>query len=942
MKTIYNVALDAFGAECIAKYGRLASDIADPRKEASIQVWAGGGEPPKESSYWGERYPQWDAELTLPVTPRQYGGPELDLDRNGYANALADQMRGEVTKKAFRRLLRELPGEMFGKDVTPQPYFVFSGSLANPTTSCLVLAMMQNLAWMRSIGNLVPGTTCYYVLSTGLESASITENEELYRALVAQGLHDIAKFLATSEPLTDYASPVYLTGDRPIANVPSDRSEQIALGSMAVLGVTRSIVAGHIAPTRTQIDPFRFSVDAGGGVESGNKAYDATRPFGILGGYLVHCPVYRTTRLLAARVCEESMGALSGQGEIRNVKDAAALDRPEVIETLLERLESDTIAEIWEKVAEDRKIEWEAKRPKQVRREWFDMALVREAFRPLFDSGSWQRIVDLYGENRLRRIPLEDWNGALNELEEIIEDGVIPRRQRKVALVGGQILETLLEGIQDGIAKVFAQAFEDPVGRVPHRVAQALIGKVYSSLRDQQTEFERQQLIIRRGTQLKSPHRKTLERLRKALTTALSAVPSPAAVLLRLVPTILIGPVLVVLLPFDLALANPPLQRIIIGLGAGLIAGAILYQRQVEMIRRRLLASFREWQQALKTVLSEEDELLRDSTYAELLEVMIKTVEWLFSGHGEPPDMPNRYMTILRRNRRKVKVEADPDLLSIQDVLARSEAHLVASRDSYLELKKAFLLEYQVSKLETILPHISTADRGALDREYAKLFPRDVDPASTGAVDDFLRNVHAAWESEESAEQRVMPYRGDEDNPARPIWRRSFEMPGGEELLDTDRRAGSSAFSFMHAVQAFIHKLLGESIELPARLREYLDSAGKEFIQETPLGEKYTHLCEPSMPVETNEDFVSYVVGAGDEDVLALNLHAQNGLGAGRVSAHLQIARNITADEAISYPNPDSPSTPLGRAWKAFQQGKWSQPALASVEMKRVDNGEPD
>lgn len=938
MKIIYNVALDEYGAECIAKYGRLASDIADPHEEASLQIWAGEGDLPQEISYWGERYPQWDAEIPISIRSGDHGGPGLDLDRSAYANALANHMRGEVIKTALRRLLRELPGEMFGRDMAPRPYFIFSGSLANPATSCLVVALMQSLAWMRAIGSLHSGNTCYYVLATGLESGSTTTDEEIHRALVAQGLHDVAAFLARSEPVADFASPVYLTGDRPIASVPPERSEQVALGAMAILGISRSVVANHQPPTRNHVDPFRFSVDADRRVELGNRTYDNTRPYGILGGYLVHCPVYRTTRLLAARVCEESLEALSGQGQVSNVKEAAALDRPPAIDALLERLESELIAEIWEKVATERKIPWDGKRRRQTRHEWFDTALVREVFKPLFDSGSWRRILSLYGESRLRSIPLEDWNGALTELEEVIEDGVIPRRQRVVAIVSGKILETLLEGLQGGLSRVLGLTFEDPVGRTPHRVAQALIGKVYSSLKRQQTEFEREQLIVRRGKQLKSPHRKVLGRLRRELSDALSAVPSPAAVLIRLVPTVLLGPVILLLLPFDLKLADPTLQRLVIGLGVGLLAGLVLYHRQVDMIRRRLLARFREWQAALQKVLSDEDQLLHDSTYAELLDVMIQTVEWVFNGHGEPPAVPNRFQTILRRHRRKAQAEEDPDLLQLQDVLARGEKHVSAAHQSFASLKRAFLEEYQASKLETILPHVSTSDQATLDREYAKLFPRGSDIAASGVLDDFLRNVHSAWEGKGSADSRMMPYRGDDDDPTRPIWRRAFSMPTGEELLDPERRQGSSAFCFMRAIQAFTRELLGETIELPARLREYLGARGKESIQETALGEKFTHLCEPSMPIDTREDFVSYVVGAGDEDLLALNLHAQNNLGASRVSAHLQIACNITADEVISYPNPDSPSTPLGRAWKAFKQEKWEHRALAPIEMESNDD----
>jgi hypothetical protein len=171
----------------------------------------------------------------------------------------------------------------------------------------------------------------------------------------------------------------------------------------------------------------------------------------------------------------------------------------------------------------------------------------------------------------------------------------------------------------------------------------------------------------------------------------------------------------------------------------------------------------------------------------------------------------------------------------------------------------------------------------------------------------------------------------DKDAPA---WRRSFDFPSAEQLMEPELRLNSSGFRFLDTLRAYICAWFRDGFSLPSRIAEYLHASGCRSISGTPLYQWQASLSVPSVSV-AGGSAAAYVMSSGIDDALALNHNWPNTMGQGRLSAYVQVQLFLPAAEIIFYPNERMPTTPLGRAWQAYQARPWPGRAFQTVTMPR-------
>ena len=243
MKIFVHIAVDHYGAECLAKLKDVLSDLAAADRERHLYVWGGCGKAPKIESYWSVRYPAWDDIIELPYKDETHGPPELTLDRSLLAKSIKDAFWGGPIGEKFVELCSSWPYKTLGPNQPYQSVVTLSGSLGDPAGSSVLLGFLSGLAGLRVRGIFNCNVFC--VVGIGAASGTLDRDkgkDDRIRVLAARGLLDLQAFLTKSSKYPEWAFPVYLVGERQIADVDSDRRSQMAMGGLALLSITRSII----------------------------------------------------------------------------------------------------------------------------------------------------------------------------------------------------------------------------------------------------------------------------------------------------------------------------------------------------------------------------------------------------------------------------------------------------------------------------------------------------------------------------------------------------------------------------------------------------------------------------------------------------------------------------------------------------------------------------
>jgi len=907
-----HIALDSFGAEALGRAAGWLRRIADPAAEHHIYVWAGSGDAPADNDYWADRYPVWDDYLKVPTVSTS----GLDVDRRSVASSTYESLLDDEGIRKFAELTHNWPDRRLGKDHAARPVLIYCVSLLDPVGSSLLLGHLAALGDRRKVGALLYRS--HVVAGVGLRSGPALGREEELRALGAQVLLDLEGIFKT-RAAADIAAPVYLVGEKPIDDAESDRAAQISLAGMGIVALTRGS-DGH-AP-----NPFEFFIDGAGQPQWAGAPYTPDRPFAAIGGYTAWCPVDRLARLLSARLAATCFEALAGQQSVSTLDLAAKIDLPPNITAFLDALDTNTVRRVWEGVVEPERVPWD-NRTTPPPSGCYDLERVRALYGTIFADKEWQRTMRVYGESRLDT-PLDAWESEFDELEELIEHGVVPRRKQRVDLITRRILQSFLRSVEAGISEIFDHTFLPPVQTVPHWCAQAYLGRLRRSLLAKQEEVEHETAHDHAIREDPAALRRNVAAIRDQLRKALEAVPSPLAVMLRAAPLFVLGEALFYVCPFDLGWLNSPLMRLVAGAITGGAAMLALFIHQVEGIRSRLLNGAILWLKQYQAVLDLEDEILRHRSYASLLDSMLACLDWLFDGKEDQPPLPHIFEPILKSSREPELDTVPADQLSPQEPLSRFQRYLTAAAGRYRALEQRFLEDFQSSRLETALPEISVLHREVLQSEFASLVgvAQQVDPRP--AALDLTSEMRQWLDTRRNERVWMLPFAGGPDKIAE-LWRRSFLVPGGDELLRPDARLGSSGFQFLSTLQRHLEERFASCFDLTRRVTDYV-SQQNQALALTDLYHRYTSRATTSVPVDGQS--ATHLSAAGPSDPLALNLHYQNSLGAGCISMYLQVSQHIPALQAVSYPDDHDPLTPMGRAWKTHQATPFAGAAFRPVD----------
>ncbi len=919
MKLFVHVAVDMFGAECLGKLSSLLEELELPNTEKHRFVWAGGGAPPSGTDFWDEQYPLWADSLAVPYDAARHGSG-FETDRDALANEVAQWLSQESAGRSLRLFFVDWPRLEFGNNVPVQSTVLVAGSLADPLGSAIALGFVAGLGQLRAIGSFAAST--HLILGIGVESSSIQNLDRQVRALAARGLLDVQHFLETATNRSQ--APVWIVGEEKIATASSSRTAQTTIAAALGLAITRSTVSGDSGDTgaSTAVNPFLFRMDLDGKLVAGG-GFQAQQPVGAAGAYIVHCKGRKLARLLASRVCSEAFAILGRQELYNSIQDCAKLQVPKAIASYLDALDALAIERVWRAAFEREQIPWKVEQAPPVRVPWFELGRLQLLFEPIFESRDWERVIDLYGRSRLSSIPLQDWPGALNDLTEAIEHGVLAARRRRIVAISRHLLVDFLGALNQSVGEVFACAFEEPVHAEPHRVAQALLGRVWTSLGNEESERHRRELITSDAEAEEASARRRADVARDTLEQTLLDVPSPAAVFIRLLPAFLLPVAAAVVAPIDLGLINGLLMRVALGSSVGLMVSYGLFYRHAASTGRRLFGLYTDWLASYRAALDAQDLVLRKRTYGDVLNRMVQCVEWLFSGPNDVAPIPETDDVMLKHQSRP-PLPLARDAVRPQEVLSSPKDRLSEAARRFAEIGIHLQSEFQASLVETILPEILPGSSSLLDTEYARLFGRfdGIDPVDR--LSALLPRI-AERRQHLGLDNALLPFRvltTDSPESSSPIWTRHFALPTPTELLDASVRLESSGYTFLETVAEYLFDEYVNRLDLVARLQEYQVLHHSATMDGTQLMSRYANLSAPSVSGSNGRRF-SYGIAAGPDDPLALACNNVNAHGSGRVSAHVQVVKGLTADSIIFYPNQANPLLPLGLAWKA----EMSQPS---------------
>jgi hypothetical protein len=920
----HHLALDLFGAECLGRLDGFLKDIAEPDLELHRFLWAGPGPAPSEKSFWNTAYPVWDETLVLQEVPEGSVEPGK-VDSGRIASGIAST---EGLGARIRELVGSLPRELVGANLEHRVHLVIVGSLADPDSSARLDGLLEGLSALRRIGTYTEPASVFlgigYLAGQG-SMASPPEPEEALRVLAGRNLEALARRFAASADVHTIAVPVHVSGEEPIGSSNPDRPTQVAVASLGILARARRIIAEGDAGDFGR-DPLDFGVRGDHKVLNGSREWDPARPFTGFGAYAVHCPGHRLLRLLGAQACADLLGELARQTGFGTLKECRRVDVPEAKARFVKEVVGQIVHGTWSDASNTSRIPWKPDPNKPVA--LFPLSFIKLLFEPIFGDRSWIRVVDAYGEERLRRIPIEDWGGAILELETVVEHGVVRRRDEQIALVQRRVLMAFLASLDKGMDEVFSRTFREPVDSEPHRIAQVLLGTLDSDLEEERIQLEKHALISPHRRGIDDIGRESVERAKNSLQEALSAVPSPVAVFLRFVPILAATVGAALGLPVDLGPFDTPMYRLLGGLGLGVLVNGILFIGFVSQIRSRILKVFRQWFEQYKLMLEREDDIRRENAYSDLLQQMTDLLKWYFEGTSEKPPMP-----IAPPNRDEwddAEGVQSEDILSRQEVLQRFQGQLLTARQSFQDLAIHLKATFQPSGVETVLPEISPNDDQVFDEEYRKLLGFDKNEARTkpdpGPFRDALVRLGrslGSWSLKHTAIEEgrcdvhpfsVVTHGSDGLQPGQ-AWRRRFNLPDGEALLDAEIRKESSGFGFLETMVRYLRAHSKDTFSLGPRLAEYLERQNDTVIGRTPLYSRMINRCAATVP-QSGEAFV-VAVPHGPDDPLADKVAPGGRDGRERLSMRATLRTGMSAEDIIYYPNSDAPSNKIGLAMRA-------------------------
>ncbi len=583
-------ALDPFGAEVLARVFALDGSL---REESTIAWhWLGGDTCPPVGVPWsaGRDSPGF------PIRPPSWQRISQDYDRAarfGEAKDLASIAFGKHNRKVQKTAATE-------QDAVT--WVLFVGSLANPDSAILAQASFSSLAENPALWQ---GWRMAGVWALARSTCDLDLEEDLCDASTATSLDDFQEILqraAASQPDVWYPLfPQFLVGAGPnLVDPPPSRPDSSVQCAMAVLGVL------HRQLREPNVDSlFFFRHESDRTAKWARQRFDPSRPFGLFGAAIVSQRRELLIECIAGVMLRKMLEELARQPEPgtqgRPLSDS---DDPPALEAYINGLVSDALRSVTSHLARNG-----CNRDTPVDGLFSPEILVHLLGWEKKISIWKSRIEEVFGWPAIVRLPLEDWDQTLQELEAVTLRFFKTDMEREES----SLLHNLENGLRSAITETLDKICDDALYEVnspapwkPHLLARRFLERLLQRLKEQNANVSAD--LVRERREL--PDDKTMaefeplrHRLARRLKKKVRAIPSPVAVLCRLA-AMATGCFLVfqcIDFPYYAAQSDGFVfhAKWIKGLVAAILMGGYLVFRARVVVPRQLRKAYKNWQRHL-------------------------------------------------------------------------------------------------------------------------------------------------------------------------------------------------------------------------------------------------------------------------------------------------------------------------------------------------------
>lgn len=892
------VALDEFGAAVLGRLNYLAHEL-DGREAMRhcLQFWGGRAARPGPDGYWSAQLEGWTCD-----------------------DAKDEPAAGGMSSRGLEAIFRKIESDI-GRARVERIQFVLLGHLASPQLAEDVVGWLGHQHLRRAEGAEVMLTRDYCILGAGVDPRDpppIPHTEA--RARSAEGILRLqehvegqlepadpcAIYVVTDQVLSDHSldsESLIWTAALLLHVLTQDAAAKSRLGDESGFSAPEGLAAvgrrgGHDAvpsePDLFDLEPRAMEAARWG---PAGAAWDRQRPFAIPRLAALLHPAKNLHRVLALRFMDHVMCTFAAADPDDAADPEGWSDDAALLRRLDEIMVSHTRTEVGRR-----------KLPVDTVHAVWDHGTVATLVGHIMRD-QWPRVTAFFGKERLTRLPLEDWEEAIEDLLAFIDQGVLRRRRAALKDFGVQLLAIFDGCLEKAFNHVGLEPWRAPCHFAPRRACRALVCELRRRVEESLTAAKREWLVAPHHDSQEIEYlKKQANENKQALLGMLKDIPSPLAVWLRVGMITCAATLVMLALPFSLGPLDGPLLRAAGGLlAAGLATWGILARAQ--RARRFLLEQYDRWVESYQRAQDAQDEHLAHEAVTAALQLQLDYCTWMLDREGEEPFTPRT-----------------------PGGYERAEGESPQGEGTIASTRKEFLRSFSVAMdraQQRVRACLESTRRCLRDAQAVKAVPPPTELVD-GFLDGLLRDagllgegegparvVHgletiAAWEIQEHAsghdhELSWLPFtpRNGQNR-----WALACEMPPDESLLDPVARRASEAFALLSMVERYlagyqITTLAGclQRLGLDHQvLREWLNKAS---------------------------DGVAHVVGAGSPVSLLLRHEGVAGVLNTATAAIRDLGPNVEGVCSLTYrlsgrdivlgPDPNTPTTFMGRAWKAAQ-----------------------
>lgn len=791
------IAVDNFGAEALGHFQALLRDV-DNRDilERCRFYWAGLGERPEPSSYWTDSAPAWTHPESTdePFRWGVEGDPALapNLEIVGVDKSLLNHIEGLIAGgDALRHLVDGYLADEFGSAELEDAGLVLAGSLTNPGTYELVQGFLAGSAHWRAKGRLAQNPSEYLILGIGHHTSEDTSSEH-GRARAGLSLLALDGYFAKAESF-DADAVAYVVNEQVDASEGAvlDRRSQVEVAAALAVGLAaeagRPLVPGEFHPLRFKRMPLVLKSEWG----AADYVIAGAAKFAYCGGSALHFPTRALNRILATNLLEGTCRTFAECDP-----DVLISAGPEVAvdEGLVRILMDETDARL------SAQLQSCGLAPDPMPPVW-TLAGAESISGHVFGR-TWREASAAFGDRLFRRLPLEDWEQTLDDMQEFVTTGLVSRLENDRSALARNLVYAFDQGLEAAFSTATQRALDDDMDFAPRRHCLASLRGIGERIDQAQLQGQEAWRLAEGFDEREmGVFRSRIQEARKRIVDLMNSIPSPQALMLRIAGLLSVFLVLGLALPFDLGLFDPWFMR----MGLGSVAALLVLGRSWQMIRsakRRLMAALDEWVEAQRRYCEVRQTEARHETVQMILAELKRYADWLTAAEDDAPG-PFTF-----KDSEPWRQEGAPDYpLQRRRFLHAFSADMTDSAEAWRLLRRDLIATMRNAKNVIYIPEI---EHGELKFNSLPNPPPGVylDPPTADAIRDELGRVHSV-RGATAGPGWLIDGRAD----IATTWNVDARIPSGVDLLDADVRECSPAFGLLNGVADRVADYWGTSLE---------------------------------------------------------------------------------------------------------------------------------